>query len=446
MAAALHAFQIVVAEVAAGVATGAVVVVPGLTGHLQGNGGACKSGGDGAGQTAVGEPLEQGGESAYSHADPNGEGIERAGIHVVALAGWLGRLVQVEGDGQPRHHEEQTHHGALALAACSLPPLPHHAQETEQQRQTVVHVASLVGQQVAGHLSGIAVGEQVVQGLQTGYPLAVLHLALALQVVLAAHEVPEEITPVHEMQLIRKQEAQILPLRGQIAFLLHTAHPGFVGLGVGARVHAWQPHVVFEYKAAAPTCLHIPCAGAVGAQTVDGGAFFLLGHIVVALGLVVHLTAVGGAVEQGMVAVLLAAQIAAQRKNVVGTVLVHGGMGGRTEQNDGIAAESYQQHRRAEKTGPGGASLRTVGTQRKQHKQRQIGDGQAGVDGQTQHIGEEQFGPAACLCHTGHYHIEYAQQHQHPGGEGCRTAAPVGLAALSVVYHEGHGGQTEQTE
>ena len=127
MAAALHALQVVVAEVAAGIAAGAVVVVPGLTGHLQGDGGAYEAGGDDARLTAAGETLEQGGETAHAHAGPDGEGVERTGIHIVAFAGRLRRLVQIEGDGQTGHQEEQTHHGAVALAACSLPPLPCHA-------------------------------------------------------------------------------------------------------------------------------------------------------------------------------------------------------------------------------------------------------------------------------------------------------------------------------
>ena len=44
-----------------------------------------------------------------------------------------------------------------------------------------------------------------------------LELAVALQVVLSASEVPEEIAPVHEVNLIGKEESEVGPLAGQCA-------------------------------------------------------------------------------------------------------------------------------------------------------------------------------------------------------------------------------------
>ena len=81
-----------------------------------------------------------------------------------------------------------------------------------------------------------------------------LHLTIALDVVLPSHEVPKEIPPIHEIQLIGNEETQVLSSCRQVPFLLHSAqfptfrrrpvaHPVFVGLGMALGVHAGKEHV-----------------------------------------------------------------------------------------------------------------------------------------------------------------------------------------------------------
>ena len=55
---------------------------------------------------------------------------------------------------------------------------------------------------------------------------------MSLNVVLSPHEVPQEITPVHEVHLIGKEEAQILCSSGYAVLLFDTTHPVLVGLGM----------------------------------------------------------------------------------------------------------------------------------------------------------------------------------------------------------------------
>ena len=50
----------------------------------------------------------------------------------------------------------------------------------------------------------------LINKLDAGNPIPVRHLAMSLDIVLPAGEVPHEISPIHEIQLVRDKETQVL--------------------------------------------------------------------------------------------------------------------------------------------------------------------------------------------------------------------------------------------
>ena len=123
-------------------------------------------------------------EAGDTHADPDGKGVERTGVGVVALTRLAGRLVQVEHDGDTRHEEQEEHDPELLDALLSAVGLPQQADDAKQQRQTVEHVVPLVFLQVGGDQRLVAY-EQVVDEVDARDPVAVLYLAEALDVATA---------------------------------------------------------------------------------------------------------------------------------------------------------------------------------------------------------------------------------------------------------------------
>ena len=87
-------------------------------------------------------------------------------------------------------------------------------------------------------------------------PIAVFQLTIALNIVLSASEIPHEVTPIHEVALIGKEETNVLHLcrnlhrHGFSATIIRniravdTAHPVFIGLCMRLIVHTWEEHVL----------------------------------------------------------------------------------------------------------------------------------------------------------------------------------------------------------
>ena len=89
-----------------------------------------------------------------------------------------------------------------------------------------------------------------------------LIFAMALQVVLSSSEIPHEIAPVHEVDLVGEEEADVVPLRGHfsgnvvVAFVVaneaegdvvsvHSSEPVVVGLCMLRAVHTGEEHLHF---------------------------------------------------------------------------------------------------------------------------------------------------------------------------------------------------------
>ena len=95
--------------------------------------------------------AEPGDDGGHTNAAPDGVGIEGTSIGIVALTRLLGRLVQIDHNGQSRHDEQEEHHPELldALAATSQ-HLPEQTDETQYERHTVEHIVAFVLLQLIG--------------------------------------------------------------------------------------------------------------------------------------------------------------------------------------------------------------------------------------------------------------------------------------------------------
>ena len=166
-----------------------------------------------------------------------------------------------------------------------------------------------------------------------------LHFSIALDVVLSACEVPQEVAPIHEIALVREEELQVLNkgwylhlsvfmvirvLEGAFdatypipVLVLRPSEPHLIRVGVGSRIHAWEEHVL------GISGLVLRAYDEVAVGLVRRCLFFSLvyrGTFVYLNGtLVVYqiFRTVGLSVEKRTVAVLVAAEVVAQREDVL---------------------------------------------------------------------------------------------------------------------------------
>ena len=135
----------------ADVASAAVVVIPGLAHHLYGDEQRHRRHAYGQGE---GLPLQFPGEQIrdghHAESAPDGEGVERACVRVVALTGLHWRLVEIENDGQSCHEEKEEDHPELLYASLAVVGLPEEAYQAQQQGQTIENVVPFVVFQVIG--------------------------------------------------------------------------------------------------------------------------------------------------------------------------------------------------------------------------------------------------------------------------------------------------------
>ncbi len=193
-----------------------------------------------------------------------------------------------------------------------------------------------------------------------------LGLAVALNVVLAASEVPHEVAPVHEVALVGDEEPQVVNLRGHhdghrfatavVADLraIDAVHPHVVTLAMAGVIHAGEEHVlgvlvlVFGVE-------HEVLVGLVGRgfllTLIDGVALLDDGLAVLAIHFELYLRGEGLTVEQGACTILLTAHVFAQGEEVLWRVLVHGRVGRRAYDDDGIRRVANNQHQHTEQRG-----------------------------------------------------------------------------------------------
>ena len=139
--------------------------------------------------------------SEHAEANPDSEGVERAGIRVIALTGLVWGLVQIHDDSDSRHEEKQEHHPAVLRVVLQLVEKAYQAQ---QQRQEIIFGMSGV---LHGPWQVVLVAEtRVVNEAEAADPITVLYFPLTLNIILATDEIPHKVTPIHPAALVIEEK------------------------------------------------------------------------------------------------------------------------------------------------------------------------------------------------------------------------------------------------
>ena len=199
----------------------------------------------------------------------------------------------------------------------------------------------------------------------TGDPVTIRYLAMALNIILATREVPHKVTPVHEIQLIGEEETQVLRegrlhhgshLPTTVELHRRTFHlrPLFVSLHVGATgaVHTGEKHIQLIHILILRLITRDVVAILLLLVLLDDttpSRFALLRNrdARTSLILTLHLRHVGLSVEQRSLTILLTCQIGTQCEDVLRSVLVHRRIGCRTYQGQGIRRVTHHNHQKA---------------------------------------------------------------------------------------------------
>ena len=98
--------------------------------------------------------------------------------------------------------------------------------------------------------------QELVYYRYSGNPVTMFYFTLSLYVILASGKVPHKISPVHVVQLVNKEEFDVIPLCRNFhhhhlsalvvrnLYALYTTQPVFVCLCMCVAVHAWEEHIL----------------------------------------------------------------------------------------------------------------------------------------------------------------------------------------------------------
>ena len=338
-------------------------------GHREADHGGGDRHGRGVAPRCDGEQISQG---EHAQTDPDAESIERSRIYVVAFARLRRARIEVYHQRDAHHYEHPHHHREIALVAVELVYQTYYSQ---QERQEKVGVAGGVVPHLVGQV-GLRTHVQFVERLDAREPVAVGYgLLRSLYVVLASHEIPEEITPVHVVELVGEEVVEVFG-EGRLGEVLargfvvnrtseieHLARQGaallvaqhlavFVAhdVGLGAVCGPWLV-LGFAFVGVPQTREEVHELRRVDIARKGGDAFVtprvLVEVIRRALLGRVDGRRVVGAVQQRTVAVLVAVEHRQQRVRVVGIVAVHRRIGRGADRHRRVRRESDQNHRGA---------------------------------------------------------------------------------------------------
>jgi len=249
--------------VVGGETVAAVVVVPVLACHECRYGQEEQGGKPSSGTPRQSQTAQKGAQPAHEHGGPEGdedaEGVEAEDVGIVALARFVGGVVEVEGEDDTAHEEE----GEDGPEGAAVGEEEVESEQAQQQGQEEVGV---VGAGVeAGGRPGSGADQKAVDEGYAGDELAVWGRAVALAVVVAAAEVPHQIAEVHIGELVGAVVAQI-------------AHQGGVAAAPVGGIEGVV--LVVSPQAGVEGCFFVLVAGEVrlegswggGVSFVDGGA------------------------------------------------------------------------------------------------------------------------------------------------------------------------------
>ena len=178
-----------------------------------------------------------------------------------------------------------------------------------------------------------------------------LELAIALKIVLTSSKVPHEVAPIHEVALVREEKVYILEKRRNLdtrrltstlythVLALDTSHPVFVGLGMTVRVHAREEHIVGIdiVRLVTNDAIAVGLVCAVLLHTlIFGSPLCAHRHVILTFYLHSYRSGIRLTIEQGSITILLAAQIVAEREDILRRVLIHRSIGRRAYYNHSV--------------------------------------------------------------------------------------------------------------
>ena len=207
--------------------------------------------------------------------------------------------------------------------------LPEKPDQSEQQRQAVEYIVSFVILEVLRQEFLIAY-EQVIDERNTGNPVAVFYFSATLNVVLASGEVPHEVTPVHEVQLVGEEELDVLPLGRHIHHDHFSAlvvrhvmsldvNPLLVERGVRGTVHTREKHIlcVFILDTSGEFDIRVFFVRrSLFLADILAACFRLAGNTITVFYVECHFGGESRAVEQRACAILLTTEVFAQREDI----------------------------------------------------------------------------------------------------------------------------------
>ena len=234
------------------------------------------------------------------------------------------------------HKEEEERYPELLYTILTRKGLIQQTDNTQDKGQHIAHVATGVLGHIVGKKRSIAHAE-LIDKVKTTYPVTFIDLTMTLQIVLTAGEVPQEISPIHVIELIIKEELHVLCKGG-----LHTgrsSRPLTIGRYVIrlATVHAGEEHLRLALIDVSLFLAgnHIAIAllgGSFDSLLIDVFTLFNLSFTIHAF----HLRHECLAIQQGSFAILLAVEVATECKDILGRVLVHRSIGSRAYEDKRI--------------------------------------------------------------------------------------------------------------
>ena len=367
----LTRFQVVGTEVAAGETARTIMVIPVLRCHLSRYQQRCSSNKQRSNTLYVlvlQRMLRPVVDSHHSHTDPDTKGIERTHVCIVTFTRLIRRLVQINHDSQTGQQEQQ--HGdrerlpsfffLLAVLYDALAALPYHTDDTQQERQHVIHIVSLVVAQFGRQLR-LVTQHGIVDSRNTADPVTLRYITIRLQVVLTSCKVPHEVAPVHEVHLVTEEEAHILAKRRTITRLITSAvliahtmtmdiGPLFVGLYMVRirRPHTRERHLkllhILVGLLVTGTLIAIGLTVHMRSRCILRIATLHYGFADITLHLQLYRRVVRLSVQQRRVTILLTVQVVLQREDIIRRVLIHRCIRIRTNYQHRITRVSHQHH------------------------------------------------------------------------------------------------------
>ena len=306
--------QIVGCKIAAGVTSRAVVVVPILRRHLDGHKHSqasnrashhrCKN------FLLAAEVFEDIPQRKHAQSAPNTERIERTRVCIVSLTGLVRSLIEVNHNCNASHQEKHKDHETIAPVIIATYK---NAQQSQQQRQQIIHIASVILGVTVRQVNA-ACALDAVYPVDARNPVAIdITTRAILHVGLSSGKIPHEIAEVHVSELISEEEPQILPERWTVVNIVQTT-PLLVNLDMifGSGIHPREEALILLVVLV------------LGRRLLDFQVLAIVGDISVFVFAAHHVSREVRAVEKRVVAILFAVQVTQEAETVARLVFVDG--------------------------------------------------------------------------------------------------------------------------